>query len=88
MIGITKDGTWLMYRDVEKIATGEWENGRVDKAIISPDTSIGGIIKMRERRIILNLRRLRQELCSISYYMDYMGRRTIQGLLELAKYLM
>jgi D-alanine-D-alanine ligase len=48
-IGITKDGKWLLYQGpVDKIATGEWENGHVVRAVISPDAKMNGIIKLSE----------------------------------------
>ena len=37
LIGITKEGNWLLVDDVESIENGSWRDGNI-KAIISPDT--------------------------------------------------
>lgn len=46
MIGITKQGEWLLYEgDVDKIKTGEWEkSGNTKSAFISPDSQNKGLI--------------------------------------------
>lgn len=46
LIGITKDGRWLLYSgDIEKIATGEWENDENNhQAFIPADRSVHGIV--------------------------------------------
>lgn len=87
-IGITKSGKWLLFQGpVEKIATGEWENGRVVKAMITPDATIGGIVRLDEDEE-------RQETIATIGRIDvvfpvlhglYGEDGTIQGLLEIAK---
>lgn len=42
LIGITKDGRWLLADSVERIEDGTWQKGG-DTAILSPDTSRPGI---------------------------------------------
>lgn len=45
-VGITKSGKWLLCScETDKIASGEWENGKDNKpAFISPDPTIGGLL--------------------------------------------
>lgn len=38
LVGITKDGKWLLVPDIEAIENGSWRESR-NKAIISPDTA-------------------------------------------------
>ncbi len=88
MIGITKDGSWLLYQgDVDKIATGEWEGSYSDKAIISPDALISGIVKMREDSDSFELMATRARIDVVFPVLHglYGEDGTIQGLLELAK---
>lgn len=46
IIGITKDGRWLLYSgELAKLKDGSWENDPDNKpAFISPDPSVGGIV--------------------------------------------
>lgn len=82
MVGITKDGRWLMYHGpVEKIATGEWENGHVSNAIISPDASVNGITKLGNDEITS----ARIDVVFPVLHGLYGEDGTIQGLFELAK---
>ena len=50
MTGITKDGRWYLYEGaVELIADGRWEtSGKTTQAFISPDSSLHGMVVMRE----------------------------------------
>lgn len=43
MIGITKDGRWLLTDSVEAIKDGSWKKGKVT-AVLSPDRSQKGVI--------------------------------------------
>ncbi|WHH57367.1 D-alanine--D-alanine ligase family protein [Petroclostridium sp. X23] len=88
MIGITKKGKWLMYQGpVDKIETGEWENGHVARAMISPDGTINGIVK-------LSVDENTDELTATTAKIDvvfpvlhglYGEDGTVQGLFELAQ---
>ena len=81
-IGITKEGEWLLYQGpVEKIATGDWENGHVSRAIIAPDASISGIIKFADNEVTS----ARIDVVFPVLHGLYGEDGTVQGLLELAK---
>jgi len=47
LVGITKDGRWLLTDSVEQIRDGSWVNGAV-LAAISPDASVHGLILIRD----------------------------------------
>ncbi len=48
IIGITKDGRWLLYEgDIDKIVDGSWENDKVTPAFFSPDKSMKSLIIVR-----------------------------------------
>ena len=82
-IGITKSGRWLYYPgDVELIATGEWkEHPDCASAIISPDRTHGGILKILEDGSTSLLR----IDCVFPVLHGRNGEDgTIQGLLKLA----
>lgn len=83
MIGITKDGKWLMYNgDIKDIADGSWENNLQNKtAFISPDPSIGGITIITDNGCeIIKLD------CAFPILHGKNGEDgTIQGLFELAE---
>ena len=49
MVGITKEGRWLLYTGpVEDILSGAWEQGPVTPAILSPDPSVHGLVALRD----------------------------------------
>ena len=51
MLGITKDGRWLLYRgSVDKLADGSWEAEGVP-AFISPDSATKGIVVTENGRL-------------------------------------
>ncbi len=81
MIGITKKGKWYMYQGpVDKIGTGEWENGYTVRAMISPDASVHGIIRLGEEETA----RARIDVVFPVLHGLYGEDGTIQGLLKLA----
>lgn len=81
-IGITKAGKWYLYRGpVEKIATGEWENGAATRAVISPDASIKGLIMMGEDRAT----KAKIDVVFPVLHGLHGEDGTVQGLLELAQ---
>ena len=87
-IGITKAGEWLMYQGpVEKIATGEWENGHTCRAVIAPDATIGGIIRFQNDDLDHSsaCTSARIDVVFPVLHGLYGEDGTIQGLLELAK---
>ena len=50
LIGITKQGQWLMYRgSIDKIAGGEWEkDSSCVPAFLSPDKNVGGLVVLKK----------------------------------------
>lgn len=49
MVGITKEGSWLLYTGpVEDILSGAWEQGPVTPAFLSPDPSVHGLVALRD----------------------------------------
>ena len=49
MVGITKEGRWLLYTGpVEDILSGAWEQGPVTPAFLSPDPSVHGVVALRD----------------------------------------
>ena len=49
MVGITKEGRWLLYTGpVEDILSGAWEQGPVPPAFLSPDPSVHGLVALRD----------------------------------------
>ena len=43
LIGITKEGKWLLTESVDAIRSGEWKNGRV-RAVLSPDAEMKAVL--------------------------------------------
>ena len=43
LIGITKDGEWLLVESVDAIRFGEWKNGRV-RSVLSPDAEMKAVL--------------------------------------------
>lgn len=49
MVGITKEGRWLLYTGpVEDILSGAWEQGPVTPAFLSPNPSVHGLVALRD----------------------------------------
>lgn len=49
MVGITKEGRWLLYTGpVEDILSDAWEQGPVTPAFLSPDPSVHGLVALRD----------------------------------------
>ncbi|MFR8127647.1 MAG: D-alanine--D-alanine ligase family protein [Acutalibacter sp.] len=49
MVGITKEGRWLLYTGpVEDILSGAWKQGPVTPAFLSPDPSVHGLVALRD----------------------------------------
>ena len=52
MVGITKEGRWLLYTGpVEDILSGAWEQGPVTPAFLSPDPSVHGLVALRDGKV-------------------------------------
>lgn len=82
LVGITKAGEWYMYEGSEDMLPDDkWLEGRITKAVISPDASDHGLIVFDEKEI----RRIRIDVVFIALHGMYGEDGTVQGLLELAK---
>lgn len=82
MLGITKDGKWLLYNgDPNDLPDDKWlQNGKCIPAFISPDTSVHGIV-------ILDEGKYRTEYIDVVFPVLH-GKNgedgTIQGLLQMS----
>ena len=84
VIGITKDGKWLLYNGNHKnIADGSWEKDseNLKKAIISPDTSDKAIIVFENNNTVSYIY---PDVVFPVLHGEYGEDGTIQGLFELA----
>ena len=50
LIGITKEGRWLLADSIESVENGTWVNSTVH-AIVSPDANDHGLILMKDGQI-------------------------------------
>ena len=50
LIGITKEGKWLLTESVDAIRSGEWKNGRV-RAVLSPDAEMKAVLLIDGDRV-------------------------------------
>lgn len=81
LLGITKEGEWYMYEGSEDfLPDDKWLNGKIAKAVISPDSKDHGILVLEPE-----LRRIRLDAVIIALHGMYGEDGTVQGLLELAK---
>ena len=79
MIGITKDGRWLLADSIEDIRSGEWRKSRVT-AIISPDRGQKAILLIENGKV--EMRRIDAAFPALHGLYGEDG--TIQGMFELA----
>lgn len=80
LIGITKEGKWLLTESVEDIKSGAWRNGKV-QAVLSPDA-------VDKCLLILNGDKVKKKKLDVVFpalHGLYGEDGTIQGILELAK---
>lgn len=80
LVGITKDGRWLLTDDVAAIADGTWENSK-KQVILSPDTSDHGLICLQDGQVS----KIRIDCVFPVLHGKYGEDGTIQGLCELAR---
>ncbi len=79
LIGITKEGRWLLADSIEAVENGTWVNSTVH-AIVSPDASDHGLILMKDGQIT----KKRIDVAFPILHGMYGEDGTIQGLFELA----
>lgn len=79
LIGITKEGRWLLVPSIEEVRRGDWENGQVE-AVLSPDAT--------KKCVMVNRGNHREEIKIDVVFPVLHGLYgedgTVQGLLELA----
>ena len=80
LVGITKEGRWLLTPNAEAIEDGSWKNGSTE-LILSPDTTHKGFIAMKDGR---------SEVIAVDVVFPvlhglYGEDGTVQGVLEIAK---
>ena len=80
LIGITKEGKWLLTESREQIDDDSWRESQV-QAVITPDASVQGVLLIREDRI---QRRQIDVVFPVLHGM-YGEDGTVQGLLEMAR---
>ena len=80
LIGITKDGHWLLADSIDDVESGAWRNSKI-QAIISPDEQDHGLILSENGRN----RKQRLDVIFPVLHGMYGEDGTIQGLFELAK---
>ncbi len=82
MVGITKEGRWLLYTgDVKDIYDGSWEKGPVAPAFLSPDPSVHGLVVLRDGRA----ETLELDVVFPALHGKNGEDGTIQGLFQLAQ---
>lgn len=80
LIGITKEGRWLLADSIKDVESGAWENSRT-QAIISPDAGDGGIIFSEGERVW----KKKVDVIFPVLHGMYGEDGTIQGLFELCR---
>ncbi|MBB5263198.1 D-alanine-D-alanine ligase [Catenibacillus scindens] len=80
MIGITKDGKWLLVDDLDKVKEDTWRESDV-QAILSPDAEDHGILCVKDGK----LERLHVDVVFPALHGMYGEDGTVQGLLELSR---
>ncbi len=81
LLGITKEGQWYLYEGSEDMLPDDkWLEGKLTKALISPDASDGGLIVFGDKP-----RSVKIDVAIIALHGMYGEDGTMQGLLDLAK---
>ena len=80
LIGITKDGRWLLTDSIADVESGAWRESKV-QAIISPDEQDHGLILLENGAV----RKQKVDVIFPVLHGMYGEDGTVQGLFELAK---
>lgn len=80
MVGITKEGHWVLVDDIQKIKDDTWRNSRT-QAVLSPDTGDHGLICIDGDV----LRRIHIDVVFPVLHGMYGEDGTVQGLIELSR---
>lgn len=80
LIGITKEGKWVLTNSVEEIESGAWTAGTV-QAVLSPDATEKSLLLIEGSRVT----KKRLDVVFPALHGLYGEDGTVQGLLELAR---
>ncbi len=80
LIGITKEGRWLLADDISQIADGSWTASETE-AIIAPDAGVHGVITCRDGHTQV----IRLDAAFPVLHGLYGEDGTVQGLFKLAR---
>jgi len=80
LIGITKEGKWLLTNSLEEILSGAWKNGKI-QAILSPDATDQCLCMIENNQIT----KKKLDVVFPALHGLYGEDGTIQGILELAR---
>jgi len=80
LVGITKEGRWVLVDSVAAIQNGSWKDGRRG-AVLSPDASIHGVLLLEDGHVTVE----RVDVAFPVLHGRYGEDGTIQGVLELAQ---
>lgn len=80
MVGITKEGHWVLVDDIEKVKDDTWRNSRI-QAVLSPDTGDHGLICI-DKDV---LKRIHIDVVFPVLHGMYGEDGTVQGLIELSR---
>ncbi|MDE6026367.1 MAG: D-alanine--D-alanine ligase [Lachnospiraceae bacterium] len=83
LIGITKEGTWLLADDIKAVEDESWRQSK-KSAIISPDTKGELLIGAVEGNIFKNMENVKIDVVFPVLHGMYGEDGTIQGLFEIA----
>ena len=79
LIGITKEGRWLLVESLAQIEDGSWEDSKIG-AVISPDATEKCVLAIEEG----NLKKIRVDVAFPVLHGKWGEDGTVQGLFELA----
>lgn len=80
LIGITKEGKWVLTNSVEEIESGAWKTGKI-QAVLSPDATEKCLLIMEGNRVT----KKKLDVVFPVLHGLYGEDGTVQGLLELAQ---
>lgn len=80
LIGITKEGKWILTNSIEEIESGAWKAGKI-QAVLSPDATEKCLLLIEGSRVT----KKKLDVVFPTLHGLYGEDGTIQGLLELAR---
>lgn len=80
LIGITKEGKWLLTESLEDIQSGTWRKGKTE-AVLSPDATDKSLLIIEENQV----KKKKLDVVFPALHGLFGEDGTVQGILELAK---